>query len=52
VGGSAFPWLPGALSQATGIWTLLPFTLALGALQFAAWRPLARRIGTPRVAGE
>jgi hypothetical protein len=52
VGGSAFPWLAGALSQATGIWTLLPFTLALGALQFAAWRPLARRIGTPRVAGE
>jgi fucose permease len=44
VGGSALPWLAGAISQATGIWTLLPFTLALGALQFAGWRPLARRI--------
>ena len=52
VGGSALPWLAGAISQATGIWTLLPFTLALGALQFAAWRPLARRIGTPRVGDE
>jgi fucose permease len=47
VGGSALPWLAGAISQATGIWTLLPFTLALGALQFVAWRPLARRIRTP-----
>jgi fucose permease len=44
VGGSALPWLAGAISQATGIWTLLPFTLALGALQFAGWRPLARRV--------
>ena len=47
VGGSALPWLAGAVSQAAGIWTLLPFTLALGALQFAGWRPLARRISTP-----
>jgi len=50
VGGSALPWLAGAISQATGIWTLLPFTVALGGLQSAAWRPLARRIGTPRPA--
>jgi fucose permease len=47
VGGSALPWLAGAVSQAAGIWTLLPFTLALGALQFAGWRPLARRVSTP-----
>jgi fucose permease len=47
VGGSALPWLAGAISQATGIWTLLPFTLVLGALQFAGWRPLARRISAP-----
>ena len=51
VGGSALPWLAGAISQATGIWTLLPFTLALGGLQFVAWRPLARRISGPRAAG-
>jgi fucose permease len=49
VGGSALPWLAGAISQATGIWTILPFTLALGALQFAGWRPLARRITPPAV---
>jgi fucose permease len=52
VGGSALPWLVGAISQATGIWTLLPFTLALGALQFAGWRPLARRISPPHIAAE
>jgi fucose permease len=52
VGGSALPWLVGVISQATGIWALLPFTLALGALQFVAWQPLARRIRTPRVADE
>jgi fucose permease len=52
MGGSALPWLAGAISQATGIWTLLPFMLALGALQFVAWRPLAHRISTPRVAAE
>ena len=52
VGGSAFPWLVGVISQATGIWALLPFTLTLGALQFVAWQPLARRIRTPRAANE
>jgi hypothetical protein len=29
----------------------LTFTLALGALQFAGWRPLARRIRTPHAVG-
>ncbi len=44
VGGSVLPWLAGTIAQSTGIWTLLPFALALAALQFAVWRPLARRI--------
>jgi fucose permease len=44
VGGSALPWLVGAIAQNTGIWILLPFTLTLAALQFAVWRPLALRI--------
>jgi fucose permease len=44
VGGSVLPWLAGAIAQSTGIWTLLPYSLALAALQFAVWRPLARRI--------
>jgi len=45
LGGSAFPWLEGAITQSTGIWMLLPITLVLGLLQLAAWWPLARRIG-------
>jgi fucose permease len=44
IGGSALPWLAGVITQDTGIWTLLPFALALALLQFAAWRPLAARI--------
>ena len=43
-GGAVLPWLAGAIAQDTAIWTLLPFTLALGAVQFAAWRPLAKAI--------
>jgi fucose permease len=44
VGGSAFPWLAGVITQGAGIWMLLPFTVTLGVLQLAAWRPVARRI--------
>jgi fucose permease len=47
VGGAGLPWLAGAIAQNTGIWTLLPFTLALGLLQVALWRPLAHRIAAP-----
>jgi hypothetical protein len=46
MGGALLPWLAGAITQSTAIWVLLPFTLALGGWQFAAWRPLARRIRT------
>jgi fucose permease len=41
VGGSALPWLAGAIGQGAGVWTLLPYTMALAALQFVVWRPLA-----------
>jgi fucose permease len=44
LGGSALPWLAGIIAQDTGIWTLLPFAVALALLQFATWRPLAARI--------
>jgi fucose permease len=47
VGGSGLPWLAGVIAQGTGIWTLLPFSLTLAALQFAVWRPLAARIRVP-----
>jgi fucose permease len=47
VGGSALPWVAGAIAQSTGIWTILPYALTLGALQFAVWRQIARRIDAP-----
>jgi fucose permease len=47
VGGSALPWLAGAIGQSAGIWTLLPFTVSLAVVQFAVWRPLASRIRVP-----
>lgn len=44
VGGSALPWLAGAIAQGIGVWTLLPFTILLALLQLAVWwRLLAGR---------
>lgn len=42
VGGSFLPWLAGALAAGAGIWTLLPFTVVLGAIQVAVWWRMAR----------
>jgi Na+/H+ antiporter NhaC len=50
VGDAALPWVAGAIAQSSGVWTLLPYMLTLAALQFAAWRPLARRISAPKPA--
>jgi fucose permease len=50
VGGSALPWLAGAITERTGIWLLMPFALALTAALLAIWRLLAARIGAPGVA--
>jgi fucose permease len=47
-GGSALPWLAGVITQGAGMWTLLPFTVTLGVLELAAWRPIARRIQIPQ----
>jgi fucose permease len=44
VGGSALPWLAGAIAEGAGVWTLLPFTLALSLLQHVIWWPTARRV--------
>jgi fucose permease len=44
VGGSALPWLAGAVTQSTGIKFLFPFILVLSAVQFATWIPIAARI--------
>jgi fucose permease len=43
VGGALFPWLAGALAQAAGLWTLLPYTLALTALMWVNWWTITRR---------
>src|SRR6185437_2025279 len=42
VGGSALPWLAGALAQATGAWTLLPFALVLAVVTMAIWWLIVR----------
>jgi fucose permease len=49
-GDTVLLWLAGAIAQSSGVWTLMPYMLALAALQFAVWRPLARRIGAPEPA--
>jgi fucose permease len=46
VGGSGLPWLAGTITQGTGMGALLPFCVVLAVLQFAVWRPIARRIRT------
>ncbi len=43
-GGSALPWLAGAIAQSAGMWVLLPFALTLAIVQFAVWRPIAGRL--------
>jgi fucose permease len=44
IGGAGLPWVAGAIAQATGIWTLMPYTVVLAVIQIAVWRPLAARI--------
>jgi fucose permease len=46
VGGSALPWLAGAIAQGAGLWTLLPFAMTLALVQVAIWRPIAHRLRT------
>ena len=42
IGGSALPWLAGALGQGTGAWTLLPFALVLAVVTMAIWWLMVR----------
>jgi fucose permease len=44
VGGAALPWLAGLFAQRVGVWTLLPYLLALAVLQLLAWWPTAALI--------
>jgi fucose permease len=49
LGGSALPWLAGALAQGAGMWTLLPFAVTLAALLLVVWWRMARWM--PRATG-
>lgn len=44
IGGAGLPWVAGAIAQATGIWTLMPYSVVLAVVLIAVWRPLAARI--------
>jgi fucose permease len=44
IGGSALPWLAGAIAQSAGITTLLPFCFGLGVLLVLIWWRLARHV--------
>lgn len=37
IGGAFFPWIAGILLQVVGMWSLLPYVLALTALMIALW---------------
>jgi fucose permease len=46
VGAAVCSWLAGAIAQGVGVWTLMPFALALALMLLAIWWRLARRIIT------
>ncbi len=44
IGGSALPWLAGALGDLAGIGTLVPYVAVLALVQLAVWRGVVRRL--------
>jgi fucose permease len=50
VGGALFPWLAGAITEAAGMWTLLPFAVALAVLLLVTWWRLVSRMAPPGAA--
>jgi fucose permease len=49
-GGAALPWLAGAVAQGAGVWTLLPFVIALAFVQLAVWWRFAVSLRGPDAA--
>jgi fucose permease len=47
IGGSLLPFLAGALADASGLWTLPPFALALALVQLAVWWLTLRHMPAP-----
>lgn len=44
IGGSALPWLAGAIAGGLGLWTLMPYVLVLAAVQIVVWRAVTARM--------
>jgi len=47
IGGSFFSWLSGAIAQGAGVWTLMPFALALALLLLVLWQRLVAGLVVP-----
>jgi fucose permease len=47
IGGSFFSWLSGAIAQGAGVWTLMPFALALALLLLVLWQRLVAGLVAP-----
>jgi fucose permease len=48
VGGAVMPWLAGLFAQRVGVWTLMPYLVALAFLQLLAWWPTSALIRARR----
>jgi MFS family permease len=48
IGGSALPWLAGAIGQSSGISTLLPYCIGLNAVLLLLWWRTARHVPASR----
>ena len=44
IGGSLFSWVSGAIAQSAGVWTLMPFSLALALLLVLLWQRLVANL--------
>jgi fucose permease len=47
MGGALLPWIAGNLAQHFGLWTLLPYVIALTAIMLVLWVLLQRRPAHP-----
>lgn len=47
MGGSLFPWLAGNLAQHIGLWSLLPYVIALAIVQSCLWLMLQKQPASP-----
>ncbi len=50
MGAAFFPWLAGALAQQLGLWSLLPYVIALALVMLGLWLALQRQPALPTAA--